>query len=66
MQNILTYVNVFTDGLDFYYANEAAARKMIDFLTTVMPCQYQHSKRLISHDCHSNLYNYKYSFDERH
>jgi len=27
-----------------------------------MPCHYQHSKKLISHDCHSNLYNYKFTF----
>ncbi|XP_015606312.1 60S ribosomal export protein NMD3 [Cephus cinctus] len=50
------------EGLDFFYANEAAARKMIDFLVAVLPCRYQHSKKLISHDIHSNIYNYKFTY----
>ncbi|KMQ89212.1 60s ribosomal export protein nmd3 [Lasius niger] len=50
------------EGLDFFYANEAMARKMVDFLLTVIPCQYQHSKKLISYDCHSNIYNYKFTY----
>jgi nonsense-mediated mRNA decay protein 3 len=35
---------------------------MVDFVTSVLPCRYQHSKKLISHDCHSNIYNYKFSY----
>ncbi|XP_032682118.1 60S ribosomal export protein NMD3 [Odontomachus brunneus] len=50
------------EGLDFFYANEATARKMVDFLQTVIPCRYQHSKKLISHDIHSNIYNYKFTY----
>ncbi|KAI4503367.1 hypothetical protein M0802_001589 [Mischocyttarus mexicanus] len=50
------------EGLDFFYPNEAAARKMIDFLVSVIPCRYQHSKKLISHDIHSNIYNYKFTY----
>ncbi|XP_012257245.1 60S ribosomal export protein NMD3 [Athalia rosae] len=50
------------DGLDFFYANESSARKMVDFLTAVLPCRYQHSKKLISHDIHSNIYNYKFTY----
>jgi nonsense-mediated mRNA decay protein 3 len=50
------------DGLDFYYSNESRARKMVDFLSQMLPCQYQHSKKLISHDTHSNTYNYKFTF----
>lgn len=49
-------------GLDFFYSTEAHAKKMIDFLVTVLPCKYQHSKKLISHDIHSNVYNYKFTF----
>ncbi|XP_030749666.1 60S ribosomal export protein NMD3 [Sitophilus oryzae] len=49
-------------GIDFFYATEAHAKKMVDFLTTVLPCKYQHSKKLISHDIHSNVYNYKFTF----
>ncbi|GLV41288.1 Nonsense-mediated mRNA 3 [Carabus blaptoides fortunei] len=50
------------EGLDFFYATEAHARKMVDFITTVLPCRYQHSKKLISHDIHSNIYNYKFTY----
>ncbi|XP_003402047.1 60S ribosomal export protein NMD3 [Bombus affinis] len=50
------------EGLDFFYANEASARKMVDFLSSVIPCRYDHSKKLISHDIHSNIYNYKITY----
>jgi len=50
------------EGLDFFYTTEAHARKMVDFLNAVLPCKYQHSKKLISHDIHSNIYNYKFSY----
>ncbi|KAL6268405.1 hypothetical protein P5V15_001540 [Pogonomyrmex californicus] len=50
------------EGLDFFFANESMARKLVDFLLMVIPCRYQSSKKLISYDCHSNIYNYKYTF----
>ncbi|XP_067005312.2 60S ribosomal export protein NMD3 [Anabrus simplex] len=50
------------EGLDFFFSTEAHARKMVDFLTSVLPCRYQHSKKLISHDIHSNIYNYKFTY----
>ncbi|CAL8071948.1 unnamed protein product [Orchesella dallaii] len=50
------------DGLDFYYGNEQNARKMVEFLTQMLPCRYQHSKKLISHDTHNNTYNYKFTY----
>ncbi|KAJ8894384.1 hypothetical protein PR048_007035 [Dryococelus australis] len=50
------------EGLDFFYSTEAYARKMVDFLTSVLPCKFQHSKKLISHDIHSNIYNYKFTY----
>ncbi|XP_049820964.1 60S ribosomal export protein NMD3 [Aethina tumida] len=49
-------------GLDFFYTTEAHARKMVDFVASVLPCKYQHSKKLISHDIHSNVYNYKFTY----
>lgn len=52
----------FVGGLDFFYATEAHARKMVDFLSAVLPCKYSHSKKLISHDIHSNVYNYKFTY----
>ncbi|KAH8276347.1 60S ribosomal export protein NMD3 [Drosophila bipectinata] len=49
-------------GLDFFYANENHARRMVDFLQTMVPGKVTTSKRLISHDIHSNNYNYKYNW----
>jgi nonsense-mediated mRNA decay protein 3 len=50
------------EGIDFYYANKESARKMIDFLEGIVAMRFTTSKRLISHDIHSNTYNYKYTF----
>jgi len=50
------------DGLDFYYGNEQGARKIVDFLSAMLPVKYQHTKKLISHDTHSNTYNYKFTY----
>lgn len=51
-----------TDGLDFYFTNENGARQLLDFFTSVVPCRWTQSKKLISHDIHSNTYNYKFTF----
>ncbi|XP_039958387.1 60S ribosomal export protein NMD3 [Bactrocera neohumeralis] len=49
-------------GLDFYYANFNHAKKMVDFLQYMVPVKVTTSKRLISHDIHSNNFNYKYTW----
>jgi len=50
------------EGLDFFFATESNARTLVNFFQSMIPTRYQHSKKLISHDVHSNTYNYKYSF----
>jgi len=50
------------DGLDFFYGKREEARKLVDFLMTVVPCRYKTSEQLISHDIHNNTYNYKHTF----
>jgi len=50
------------EGIDFYYANKQHARRMTDFLNTVVPCKMKTSERLISHDIHNNTYNNKSTF----
>lgn len=50
------------NGLDFFYASKQEARKFTDFLCHVLPCKYQASQKLVSHDTHSNTYNYKTSY----
>ncbi|NXG29780.1 NMD3 protein, partial [Dromaius novaehollandiae] len=50
------------DGLDFYYSSKQHAQKMVDFLQCTVPARSKSSQRLISHDIHSNVYNYKSTF----
>lgn len=50
------------DGLDFYFSKKDEARKLVDFLQTMVPCRYVMSQQLISHDVHSNVFNYKNTF----
>lgn len=49
-------------GMDFFFHLDNHARKMTDFLTTVLPVKITMAKKLISHDIHSNNYNYKYTY----
>lgn len=49
-------------GLDFFFSAENHARKMVDFLQAVLPVKFTQSKKLISHDIHSNSYNYKFTW----
>ncbi|KAJ9584723.1 hypothetical protein L9F63_020928, partial [Diploptera punctata] len=44
------------------YTFSNPARKMVDFMTTVLPCRCQDSKTLISHDIRSNTYNNKLTY----
>jgi nonsense-mediated mRNA decay protein 3 len=50
------------DGLDFFFSNRSHAMKFVDFLQAVVPVRYKTSDQLVSHDEHSNTYNYKYTF----
>jgi nonsense-mediated mRNA decay protein 3 len=51
-----------SDGLDFFFAQKQEARKLVDFLQTVVPCRYKTSQELVSHDIHSNTFQYKHTF----
>ena len=50
------------EGIDFFYANEGQARKMVDFLMSAVPCRYQVSKTVVSQDVHSNTFNCKFTY----
>lgn len=50
------------EGLDFFFSTESKGKTLIEFLQSMIPIKYQHSKKLISHDVNSNTYNYKYTF----
>jgi nonsense-mediated mRNA decay protein 3 len=51
-----------SEGLDFFFGTESNARKLVDLLQALIPVRYQDSKRLISHDASSNIFNYKYTY----
>lgn len=57
-----TNIKSVTGGLDFFFDKKDDARKLADFLVTVVPCRYITSERLISQDFSSNTYNYKNTF----
>lgn len=50
------------DGIDFFFANRSHAMKLLAFLGDVVPMRHKSSEHLVTHDTHSNSYNYKYSF----
>uniref|UniRef100_A0A669BPM4 60S ribosomal export protein NMD3 n=1 Tax=Oreochromis niloticus TaxID=8128 RepID=A0A669BPM4_ORENI len=60
-QKVDTFIEV-DEGIDFYYGSKQHAQKMVDFLQCTVPCRSKASQRLISHDIHSNTYNYKSTF----
>ena len=49
------------DGLDFFFADKQNKRRFLEFLQAVMPIKYSESQKLISHDVHTQTYNYKYT-----
>lgn len=57
-----TNIKLVNDGIDFYFDKKDDARKLVDFLQTVIPCRFVPSQQLISHDTHSNVYTYKHTF----
>jgi nonsense-mediated mRNA decay protein 3 len=50
------------DGLDFFFGHRSHALKLLDFLQAIAPVRFRTSEQLVSHDEHSNTYNYKYTF----
>uniref|UniRef100_A0A8D3ANQ8 60S ribosomal export protein NMD3 n=1 Tax=Scophthalmus maximus TaxID=52904 RepID=A0A8D3ANQ8_SCOMX len=60
-QNALNIKEI-NEGIDFYYSTKQHAQKMVDFLQCTVPCRSKTSQRLISHDIHSNTFNYKSTY----
>lgn len=55
-------IKALADGIDFFFNSRADAKHFTDFLTAVCPMRMKTSERLISHDVHSNTFNFKYTF----
>lgn len=51
----------FADGMDFYFAERNQAARFTEFLETACPVRVKQSKKLVSQDDHSNVFNYKYT-----
>lgn len=49
-------------GIDFYFAKQQDARKLLEFISTVLPCKYHYSQQLISQDVKNNTYDYKHTY----
>ncbi|KAF2405074.1 nonsense-mediated mRNA decay protein 3 [Trichodelitschia bisporula] len=50
------------DGIDFFFSARNQAEKFIDFLTSVTPALVKKSQELISHDVHTSVKQYKFSY----
>ncbi|VDN51130.1 unnamed protein product [Dracunculus medinensis] len=57
-----TGIKPVSTGIDFYYAKLQDARKLVDFVVSVLPCKYQYAQELISHDTKNSTYDYKHTF----
>uniref|UniRef100_A0A915AB21 60S ribosomal export protein NMD3 n=1 Tax=Parascaris univalens TaxID=6257 RepID=A0A915AB21_PARUN len=57
-----TGVKPVASGIDFYYAKQQDARKLVDFLLSVLPCKYRYAQELVTHDPRNNTYDYKHTF----
>ena len=50
------------EGIDFFFAHHNQARKMLDFLKTIVPWRVNRSEQLVSQDFNSNEVQYKYTY----
>ncbi len=54
-------IEVFKDGMDFYFAERGKGERFIDFLEDEVPMKVKKSKKLIGTDVKSNISNYKFT-----
>lgn len=54
-------IQSFRDGMDFYFQEKNQAVRFTDFLEAVVPVKIKHTKKLISADNHSNIFNHKFT-----
>jgi nonsense-mediated mRNA decay protein 3 len=57
-----TNIREVKDGLDFYFQTRAAATKMVDFLSGIVPTRSKKSEELISTDVKNSTSSYKFTF----
>ncbi|CAM9445425.1 unnamed protein product [Discosporangium mesarthrocarpum] len=54
-------VQIFKDGMDFYFKERNHAARFTDFLEGVVPCRTKNSKKLVSADNHSNVFKFHHT-----
>ena len=54
-------IEVFRDGMDFYFVERGKGERFIDFLENEVPIKVKKSKKLIGTDVKSNISNYKFT-----
>ncbi|CAM9893570.1 unnamed protein product [Scytosiphon promiscuus] len=57
-----TNIQTFRDGMDFYFGEKSHSARFVDFLEGVVPTKVKHSKKLVSADNHSNIFNFHYTY----
>jgi nonsense-mediated mRNA decay protein 3 len=55
-------IKALPEGIDFYYAEKRDAKRLVEFLQTVVPIRYCTAQELVSHDIHNNSFNYKQTY----
>lgn len=54
-------IQLFANGMDFYFPDKGSAARFVSFLESVCPIQTKASKKLIGTDDKSNISNFKYT-----
>jgi len=58
----MTNIKEHNGGLDFFFAERQDARKLMDFVLSILPGRHHYAQELISHDAHNNVYCYKHTY----
>ncbi|KAI3389360.1 hypothetical protein SNEBB_004297 [Seison nebaliae] len=62
LKDSILFMKQVTGGIDFFFAQQQDAVRLLNFLQASVPIKYETSKQLISHDIRNNTYNYKYNY----
>uniref|UniRef100_A0A914I4D3 60S ribosomal export protein NMD3 n=1 Tax=Globodera rostochiensis TaxID=31243 RepID=A0A914I4D3_GLORO len=49
-------------GIDFFFARQQEARKLVDFISSALPSKFHQSQQLVTHDVRNNFYDYKHTY----
>lgn len=55
-------IQSFRDGMDFFFTRRNEAVRFQNFLTSVVPVKSKVTKKMVSEDNHSNVFNIKFTY----